>query len=357
MSADIRFRPVSPGPSLYLGIIMTFAALLVVPAQADVGDVLRSFSAPGYYSTGLTWDGSHLWVANIADAAHPENSWYKFYRLDPSTGTPVDSFSTSPSYYHGIGWDGKYLWGAHNWNTLTRHTTSGAPNRNIDAPELFTYGVTYVPSESVLWVSVFQGETGLYKLDPQDGTVLGQIRPAEGTTTNGWADLAWDGTSLWHSNTADEVIYEIDPNDGSILSSFASPGQNCSGVAFDGEFLWLASHVTDLIYKVDIGFVSTGVESGMPLSAGPALFLKPNPSRGPVQMEILPKGGGPASVILFDVRGRQVRELYSGNIGRDGRMLQWNGRDDRGREVAAGVYLVRVETETRSSTRRITIVR
>jgi len=53
---------------------------------------------------------------------------------------------------------------------------------------------------------------------------------------------------------------------------------------------------------------------------------------------------GPASVAVFDVRGRQVRELFAGDL-RAGseRLFSWDGRDGGGVRAAAGVYFVRFE--------------
>lgn len=45
---------------------------------------------------------------------------------------------------------------------------------------------------------------------------------------------------------------------------------------------------------------------------------------------------------IFDVTGRQVRNLQAGELGAGRQSLVWDGRDEQGREVPQGVYLVRV---------------
>jgi flagellar hook assembly protein FlgD len=51
---------------------------------------------------------------------------------------------------------------------------------------------------------------------------------------------------------------------------------------------------------------------------------------------------GMIAVVLLDVSGRVVRRLMSGAHPAGDYRLLWDGRDDDGREVAAGVYLTRI---------------
>jgi len=64
----------------------------------------------------------------------------------------------------------------------------------------------------------------------------------------------------------------------------------------------------------------------------------PNPFRGDVTIPVLAAPvGARAAVEIHDVAGRRVRTLA---LPEDGRPLTWDGRDERGRSVAAGVYFV-----------------
>lgn len=60
---------------------------------------------------------------------------------------------------------------------------------------------------------------------------------------------------------------------------------------------------------------------------------------------------------VFDLQGRLVRVLADGRR-RPGRHIeQWDGRDDRGRRVPAGVYLYQLKTETGYSSRKMIVVK
>jgi hypothetical protein len=65
-----------------------------------------------------------------------------------------------------------------------------------------------------------------------------------------------------------------------------------------------------------------------------------------------PRSEGALRVRIHDVRGGFVREIFRGEVGPGERRLVWDGRDERGRLTAPGVYFWRgegaVEFERRS---------
>ena len=79
--------------------------------------------------------------------------------------------------------------------------------------------------------------------------------------------------------------------------------------------------------------------------AGPRAWTLPNPFVATAGMELVFTGGAAtsrAAVRVHDVRGRLVRRLSG--TGEGGRVvLRWDGRDDAGRALPAGVYLYRAE--------------
>ncbi len=63
-------------------------------------------------------------------------------------------------------------------------------------------------------------------------------------------------------------------------------------------------------------------------------------------------------ILIYDIAGRQVRTLISASNVEAGRHeVAWNGRDDRGRTLAAGVYFYLLETGSFSDTKRLTLVK
>jgi len=50
---------------------------------------------------------------------------------------------------------------------------------------------------------------------------------------------------------------------------------------------------------------------------------------------------------VYDVRGREVRRLYSGEADGRSHAVVWSGEDAQGQRVAPGVYFTRLQTPTR----------
>jgi flagellar hook assembly protein FlgD len=65
---------------------------------------------------------------------------------------------------------------------------------------------------------------------------------------------------------------------------------------------------------------------------------------------------------LYDVAGRSVRTLVDGTFAAGEHLARWDGRDERGHRVAAGVYFYRLDADGRQagptqSTRRLVVLR
>jgi len=91
-----------------------------------------------------------------------------------------------------------------------------------------------------------------------------------------------------------------------------------------------------------------------------AVFLappSPNPARGAATLRFgLPR---PAVVefALYDQQGRRVRSLLSGTQPAGERTITWDGRDESGRALPAGLYFVRLATEGRTFVSRLAVIR
>jgi hypothetical protein len=109
---------------------------------------------------------------------------------------------------------------------------------------------------------------------------------------------------------------------------------------------------------VDVSWGATTVAAGR--SAVPALALspsRPNPfGRGAAFEYALPRGGWVRLEVL-DTAGRRVRVLAAEFQRAGGHRAVWDGRDESGRDVAAGVYYVRLEHDGRTLVRKTTRLR
>ncbi|MBN3035089.1 MAG: hypothetical protein JW861_05850 [Bacteroidales bacterium] len=189
-----------------LSAIFVFLAFTPLKSDGYTGEIKRSFSIPGNYPTGLTWDGANLWLADYKND--------RLYCIDTADGSVTRSIP-SPGYWpEGLAWDGEAFWNA--------DVKGGLPlSENY-------HGV-------------------IYRVDPKNGTILRTIQ-APGDTPRG---LVWDGRYLWCvDNSSDEVI-QFSPEDGTTIRSFKSPSSDPRGIAWDGKYLWISDRIRNEIYMVE----------------------------------------------------------------------------------------------------------
>lgn len=108
----------------------------------------------------------------------------------------------------------------------------------------------------------------------------------------------------------------------------------------------------DLDEAVDAPEIAAGDAAGVRL-APPT----PNPSRGASRLSFAVPRATNARLTLHDVHGRQVRTLFEGDIAAGPTDVTWDGRDDGGRLVAAGVYFARLEAAGEVRTMKVTRTR
>lgn len=79
----------------------------------------------------------------------------------------------------------------------------------------------------------------------------------------------------------------------------------------------------------------------------------PNPFRGRTSLRLSLAVASHARVAVYDLVGRRVRTLADGPLAAGETTLTWDGRDDGGRAVAPGLYLVRFEAAGVKASRRL----
>ena len=107
--------------------------------------------------------------------------------------------------------------------------------------------------------------------------------------------------------------------------------------------------------------VGTDPGSGPGVRDGARLWITPNPlaGTGPARVSIESGGEEPlrGALQVFDSRGGLVRSLLNGVLRRGRHDVEWNGRDDRGALVPAGIYFVRWSGNGRYGATRVTLLR
>lgn len=103
-----------------------------------------------------------------------------------------------------------------------------------------------------------------------------------------------------------------------------------------------------------------GVADGAPTAGAAArlrIVLRPNPSHGPVSFEIALPSEEAVSLVVCDLSGRVARRLLDGPVPAGERRIGWDAADERGRPLAAGLYVWRAEAGGSRASGRLAIVR
>jgi hypothetical protein len=83
----------------------------------------------------------------------------------------------------------------------------------------------------------------------------------------------------------------------------------------------------------------------------------PNPFNPATTIILALDAAGPVAVTVHDLRGRRLRHLFGGRLDAGRHAWSWDGRDGAGRELPAGVYLVRAAGAGGAAGCRVALVR
>jgi hypothetical protein len=104
-----------------------------------------------------------------------------------------------------------------------------------------------------------------------------------------------------------------------------------------------------------------GVPTGVPGTTAHAVTLlmpaRPNPFRQSATLAFSVARGGPVALAIYSVSGRQVRLLVDEPREAGEYQVTWDGRDDGGKPMPAGVYYARLKTADRALIRTITYLK
>jgi hypothetical protein len=94
-------------------------------------------------------------------------------------------------------------------------------------------------------------------------------------------------------------------------------------------------------------------------AARPALLrpAMPNPFNPRTVLTFALARPGTVTLDVFDLTGRRVRRLVDGALPAGEHRTEWHGRDDHGRTLASGVYLVRLAGDGFVQQQRVTLVK
>ena len=109
---------------------------------------------------------------------------------------------------------------------------------------------------------------------------------------------------------------------------------------------------------LDIDLTTLGIET--PALSPPvfSLISRPNPFAGTTTIEYsLGHDDGLLQLTILDVRGRVVAQLADDTHAGTPKVVRWDGRDNQGQSLPAGIYFARLESRGVVQSKKLVLVR
>lgn len=311
---------------------------MATPAAAGLGALVRQYFRTGFYPTG---------VAAESDPVVPTGALIKAVLVNGSTDMGA---SDLPNQTEGWGrlrlddalfFDGetRELRAEQDAGVATAETRSFVydVDSSIEPLEIVLVWTDY-PATSGAGVALVN-DLDLTVTAPGGAVYLGNVFSGGVSTTGGVADRRNVEEVVRLANPA-VGSYTIEVRGHTVPQGALQPFALASTGAF-GNWPELPTAVAE-----------GTAEAGWTLS--PA---EPNPSSGATTLRFVAPSAGPAALSVHDLTGRRVRMLSAEELPAGTHLREWDGRDDHGREVAAGVYYVRLRAPRVERMEKVTLLR
>lgn len=181
---------------------------------------------------------------------------------------------------------------------------------------------------------IFTGDAGM----DQSVVILTRLRATAG---GGWIR---EDISLDASNNGDFTCSTLAVDVKQAAVCVINPRRRAAPATYTIEIL--------------IDTVSTGVEEAVPTALFHLEQNRPNPFNPVTTISFALPGEANPSLKVYNPAGRMIRSLLDGaRMPAGTHSVVWDGLDDSGRSAASGVYYYRLESDNRTDTKRMVLIR
>jgi hypothetical protein len=154
-----------------------------------------------------------------------------------------------------------------------------------------------------------------------------------------------------------QIINVNDPANPDSVGSYDTPGQ-AYGLFVQGKHVYVADQYSLIILETPYGTEVREIDEGETRPSDFVLFQNyPNPFNPRTNIEfVLPKSGQ-VKIEIFNILGQRVRTLVDEHLRPGRKLVDWDGKDDRGKEVSSGIYLYRIATEEFSEAKKMLLLK
>jgi hypothetical protein len=208
------------------------------------------FHSPGPHPNGLQATDEGLWIIDQSEGS-------KAYLVGYEDGKVKRSFSTETDRSSGITFDGSSLWIGSTYNrqivrvdaktgkTLEKHFTPGAGviyKMVTDPPARSSPLAKKTPRPAPAAAKVNPQSVGGF----QAGAVLDAAAPGTGAHGQEWRDAF-----LWMAVPPSREVYKIDPKTWIVHKKFATAANRPHGIGWEGRYLWVTDSNLNAFFKHD----------------------------------------------------------------------------------------------------------
>ena len=155
----------------------------------------------------------------------------------------------------------------------------------------------------------------------------------------------------FRADTLSVYAYQGGPDQLALQSSWVAPHAIETIAVAGNRLLVFGDHRLDMLTLSDLAIVDVP-----DLSASTAVHAVPNPFNPQTEIVFAMPRAGSAQVEIYDLRGNRIRRLEA-RLAAGPARVTWHGRDQGGRAVPSGTYLLRVLTPAGILSGRCQLVR
>ncbi len=177
---------------------------------------------------------------------------------------------------------------------------------------------------------------------------------------NGW----FYDIQLTVTNALGGTVQALFDNVGLIEWTEWSAPVDLGQIPYPNDFYWMEIKTQEKVKSVNVVFTEKDFLLTMPhivstRENSPIVDLKnyPNPFNPETMIAFELETDAKLKLAVYNVKGQRVRSLIDDNLPKGKHNLVWNGRDDRNRNVASGIYLIRIESQSHSKVRKIMLLK
>jgi hypothetical protein len=189
--------------------------------------------------------------------------------------------------------------------------------------------------------------------DPVTTGMLMSITGGDGANNNASPDEI-----LTLGNGATALTYNNGPTAG-VRSAYLDGRTFFIAFGFEGISASVPRDIlmTDVINWIISRASAVGDDIQSVLLSKPSVTPNPFNPQTSIHFEVGGSQSVDAEIVIYDLRGRAVRNLYRGMLDPGPRAMVWNGRDEAGRSLSSGVYLAKVRVAGENQTVKMTLAR